>query len=404
MMIILTKFYFFRLTPRKSQIDYPQGNLGNEDLTRAWVRFFEFGQLYASDNHRRDSIKNLRTDRGRKSYLISRLNFVADSDEEFKTYDSIQKPEKHEHSTMNYLEDAMLNYSIIINKANLLPNNCSYLVIVYGVRKTHSNLPIRLIRRNLVTDANELVKEKELSVKDSNEITTVVPNEPFKISAASKEKSVYYEKVIELDNLKASLQELKSSRSSGVDGISKTQFQEKDLVKLHKDLKTHRYRSNFSKRVAIPKPDGGTRYLGISGTKDKIVQKAILRILNPVVDPTFSEHSYGFRPKKGCHDALYNIRNKWQNVTWTLLIDLEKDFNKTHHNKLLSITERHCDQATIELIRKLIQAGYIDIHNLNDRTKYEVEDVPQGSIISPVLSNLYFNEFDQYVETELLPE
>jgi uncharacterized protein with NRDE domain len=91
MVIILTKFLFIRLTPRKSQIDYPQGNLGKEDLTRAWVGFFEFGQLYASDNHRRDSRKNLRKDRGRELYLISMLNFVADSDEEFKTYDSIQK-------------------------------------------------------------------------------------------------------------------------------------------------------------------------------------------------------------------------------------------------------------------------------------------------------------------------
>jgi Reverse transcriptase (RNA-dependent DNA polymerase) len=279
---------------------------------------------------------------------------------------SKKKPEKHEHNTMNYLEDAMLNYSIIINKANLSPNNCSHLVIVYGVRKTHSNLPITLIRRNFVTDANELVKEKELSVKDSNEITTVVSNKPLKIYTTIKEKSVYYEKVIELDNLKASLQELKNSRPSGVDGISKTQFQEKDL-------KTHRYCSNPSKRAATPKPDSGVRYLGISSTKDKIVQKAIFKTLNLIVDPTFSEHSYGFRPKKGCHHALYNIRNKWQNVTWTLSIDLEKYFNKIHHDKLSSITERHCDQATTELIRKLIQAGYIDIHNLNDRTKYEVE-------------------------------
>jgi hypothetical protein len=68
---------------------------------------------------------------------------------------SKKKPEKNEHNTMNYLEDAMLNYSIITNKANLSPNNCSHLVIAYGVWKTHSNLPIRLIRRNFVTGANE---------------------------------------------------------------------------------------------------------------------------------------------------------------------------------------------------------------------------------------------------------
>jgi group II intron reverse transcriptase/maturase len=398
------KFLFFRFILRKSQIDYPQGNLGNEDLTRAWVRFFDFGQLYASDNHRRDSRKNLRKDRGLEPYLISVLNFVADSDEESKTYNSIQKSEKHERNTMNYLEDAMFNYNIITNKANLSPNNCFQPVIVYGVRKTHSNLPITLIRRNFATDANELVKEKELSVKDSNEINTVVPNEPLKIHTTIKEKSVNYEKVIELKNLTASLQELKNSRSSGVDGITKIQFQEKDLVKLHKDLKTHRYRPNPSKRVAISKSDGGMRYLGISSTKDKVVQRAIFKILNPIVDPTFSEHSYGFRPKRGCHDALYNIRSKWQNATWTLSIDLEKYFNKIHHDKLLNIVARHCDQATTELIRKLIQAGYVDIYNLNDRTKYEVEGIPQGSILSPLLSNLYLNELDQYVATELLPE
>jgi retron-type reverse transcriptase len=403
--IILTEFYVRKLTLLKSQIDYPQGNLGNEDLTRAWVRFFDFGQLYASDNHRGDSIKNMRKDKRFEPYLISMLNFVADSSKEFKTYNSIQKSEKHERSTMNYLEDAMFSFNSITNKANLWPNNCFQSVIVYGVRKTHSNLPTTLVRRNFAVDANVFVKEKELSVKDSHEIITVVLNEPLKIHTTFKEKSVNYEKVIELENLKASLQELKNFRSSEIGyGITKISFQEKDLIKLHKDLKTQRYRSNPFKRVIVYTLDGGMRYLSISSIKDKVVQKAIFKILNSIVEPTFSEHSYGLRSKRGCHDALYAIRNKWQNVKWTLLIDFKKNFNKTNFNLLLNIVERYCDQATTELTKKLIQAGYIDIHNLNDRTKYKVGSVPQVSVLSLLLSNLYFNEFDQYVVVELFLE
>jgi retron-type reverse transcriptase len=385
------------------RIDYPQEICENIFTTGARVEFSEHGQLCASEKRMRSSKMNSREDRGPGSYLISMLNCVANSDEETKTHNSIH--EKHEGSnTMNYLEGEKFLYisNIIRNKAVWSPKGIKSRPLAYRVRKTHSNPLITFDRKSVSTDAIATLNEKELSVKDSNETKIVVSNEPTKLSKTNKKELVDYEQVIDLDNLRASLTSIKNTTASGVGGITKIQHSEKDLIKLHKDLKTQRYRPKPTRRFAIPKPDGGIRYLGISCAKDIIVQKAILTFLNPKVEPLFSEHSYGFRTGIGCHDALFLVRNKWLNVIWTISLDLEKYFDRILHDKLLNLIKNHCDQATTELIRKLIKVGYVDIHNLNDRSKYAVEGVPQSSILSPVLSNLYLNEFDQYVSNELL--
>jgi retron-type reverse transcriptase len=83
-------------------------------------------------------------------------------------------------------------------------------------------------------------------------------------------------------------------------------------------------------------------------------------------------------------------------------IDLEKYFDTIQHDRLIKVLSKFCDQSTLELVRKLISVGYIDLHNLNDSSKYAVKGIPQGSILSPLLSNIYLNEFDQFVETSLI--
>jgi retron-type reverse transcriptase len=115
--------------------------------------------------------------------------------------------------------------------------------------------------------------------------------------------------------LNAGLARVKSGKSPGLDGEVKADITQERLIKLQKDLKRQKYVPKPSKKIAIPKSGGGTRYLGIASAIDKVVQGTLLELLTVIVEPIFYQHSYGFRPRLGCHDALHQIRYAWQNVT-----------------------------------------------------------------------------------------
>jgi group II intron reverse transcriptase/maturase len=217
-------------------------------------------------------------------------------------------------------------------------------------------------------------------------------------------KCLEYKAVISIENLEQGLLRTKSNVSPGLDGETKAEFTQNRLVQLHKELKQQKYIPKPNKRVVLPKPNGGKRYLGIASQRDKIVQAALLIQLEQLVDGHFSENSFGFRPGKGCHDALHVIKYKWQNATWVINLDIQKYFDTIHHEILLEKLSSLADQATVELIRKLIKVGYVDIHNLNDRTAYSIEGVPQGSLISPILANIYLHDFDVFVQGKMILE
>ena len=168
------------------------------------------------------------------------------------------------------------------------------------------------------------------------------------------------------------------------------------------ELRLHKFQASPIKKVWIPKPDGGKRPLGISSQKDKIVQATILERLEKETEKVFLDCSYGFRPKRGCHDALHFIKRKWQNVTWLISIDISKYFDSIHHPVLIDLLKPYGDQAFIELVGKL-PAGYMDISNLSNRWERASEGVTQGSLISPVLANIYLHELDVFVTNELIP-
>lgn len=214
---------------------------------------------------------------------------------------------------------------------------------------------------------------------------------------------IKYNDLINLENLKKGLERTKNNVSPGLDGEIKSQITEKRLIKLYNELSSQKYKPTPSKRVGIPRPDGGTRYLGISSQIDKVVQGAILNKLEPIVEPLFLDVSFGSRKGINCHDALKKIKYEWKGVTWIISVDIEKCFDRVNHEILLKKLSLHCDQSTLELIRKLLKVGYVDVHNLNDRSKYNVMGTPQGSLISPIMNNIILHELDEYVVNEVLP-
>jgi group II intron reverse transcriptase/maturase len=237
-----------------------------------------------------------------------------------------------------------------------------------------------------------------IKYKDIN-TTKILTKSTFNID----EKTIKYKDIITLDNLNKGIARTKGSVTPGLDGEVKANFTEKKIEALHKSLKSQRFKPTPVKRVNIPKPDGGTRTLGVASQKDKVVQAAILIQLEPVLENIFLDCSYGGRPNKNCHHALKSIKTKWQNVTWIINVDVQKYFDTLNHDLLLGMLTDYCDQATIELIKKFLKCGYIDFYNHpNTLEKSEVR-TPQGSLISPILSNLYLHLFDRFMVEELLP-
>jgi len=187
----------------------------------------------------------------------------------------------------------------------------------------------------------------------------------------------------------------KGSTDETVDGMS--------LVKIDKlidDVRYERHRWTPVRRVHIPKPNGKMRPLGLPTWSDKLLQEVMRSILEAYYDAQFSEHSHGFRPKHGCHTALQEIQQTWKGTRWFIEGDIAKYFDTINHEKLLEIlSENIRDERFLRLIRELLAAGYME----DWKFKLTLSGAPQGGVISPLLSNIYLNKFDHWVEETLIP-
>jgi len=152
---------------------------------------------------------------------------------------------------------------------------------------------------------------------------------------------------------------------------------------------------------SIRRPYGKKRPLGIQVWSDKLLQEVLRLILDAYFDVRFSTHSHGFRSERGCHTALREIYYTWGGSVWFIEGDISQYFDKMDHEILVSMLREHIkDERFIRLISHLLEAGYLE--DWNWKTTYS--GAPQGSIVSPVLSNVYLDKLDQYVETELIPK
>ena len=194
---------------------------------------------------------------------------------------------------------------------------------------------------------------------------------------------------------------LQREAAPGMDGMTWEKYGEgleERLLDLHRRVHTGAYRATPSRRVNIPKPDGGTRPLGVATLEDKIVQKAVVdTILTPIYEAVFLGCSYGFRPGRGAHDALdalaYALDKR--KVNWILDADVSKYFDRIDREQLLSfLAERIGDRRLLRLITKWLNAGVMEDCQWSDTGR----GTPQGSVVSPLLANVYLHYvLDQWV-------
>lgn len=192
---------------------------------------------------------------------------------------------------------------------------------------------------------------------------------------------------------------LKKTKASGVDNVPVENVTLASLITLSIDLEKKKYVPNPTKRIFIPKRNGKMRPLAIASTKDKIVQRALLIMLEPLFEQVFLDSSHGFRRGRSCHTALRNMYYRWRGVKWFIECDYVQCFDKVNHSIVLSIFNRYVkDYWVSQLINKILKKGYMHFGNLSDSRLDLKMGVPQGSIISPLLCNILLHELDQFFE------
>ena len=201
-------------------------------------------------------------------------------------------------------------------------------------------------------------------------------------------------------NLQRAWKRVKANKgAAGVDGLSIEQTAERLLTEwagIRAQLLSGLYRPSPVRRVMIAKPDGSQRELGIPTVTDRLIQQALLQVLQPLLDPGFSEHSYGFRPGRRAHDAVLAAQAYVQSGRRIVVdVDLEKFFDRVNHDILIErLRKRVPDQGAIRLIRAYLNSGILDGGLVMQRH----EGTPQGGPLSPLLANVLLDEVDKELE------
>lgn len=208
------------------------------------------------------------------------------------------------------------------------------------------------------------------------------------------------EQAVARENALAAFRRVRRNKGSpGIDGMTVERlapYLRVHWTAIREQLVTGRYRPSAVKRQEIPKSGGGTRTLGIPTVLDRFVQQLLLQVLQPIFDPTFSEHSHGFRPGRRAHDAVRQAQSYIQaGNEWVVDVDLEKFFDRVNHDVLMGkLQNRIIDQRMLRIIRCYLEAGIM----VNGVVMERHEGTPQGGPLSPLLANVLLDDVDKELE------
>lgn len=209
------------------------------------------------------------------------------------------------------------------------------------------------------------------------------------------------ERILQRDNLNAAYKRVKQNGgAAGIDGMTVDEmlpYLKEHREELVEAIRNGRYKPQAVRRVEIPKPDGGKRMLGVPTVIDRMIQQATVQVLQPMFEPTFSDSSYGFRPKRSAHGAIKQAVEYYKaGYVCVVDLDLAKYFDTVNHDILLKmVRETVKDEAVISLIRKILKGGVM----ANGLISPTTEGTPQGGNLSPLLSNIYLTAFDRMLES-----
>lgn len=215
------------------------------------------------------------------------------------------------------------------------------------------------------------------------------------------DKNSLFEVIISREQLYLAFQEVRKNKgSAGIDGKSIEAFEAnlfEELTQLHQELVSWSYKSMPVRRVEIPKPDGkGVRLLGVPSVRDRVVQASIKMVLEPIIDPTFSDSSFGFRPGRSQHHAILKAQGIVKTgKNFVVDIDLSKFFDRINHDRIIQQLRKHTkDTRLLRIIGMILRSGVM----VEGKVQQTLEGSIQGSPLSPLLSNLILDELDQELE------
>ncbi len=210
--------------------------------------------------------------------------------------------------------------------------------------------------------------------------------------------------LIDQEALSRSFRRIRKGAAAGIDGVTKEEYGERleeNLRDLHERMRVKKYRHQPIRRVHIPKADGRTRPIGISTIEDKIVQRALTEVMGTVYEPLFRDCSYGFRPRRSPHDAMRAVNRMclYEGVNWILEADIESFFDSVDRTRLKEmIRQRISDGSITRLVGKCLRVGVLD----GEEFATPDRGTTQGSIISPLLGNIYLHHvLDVWFEDEV---
>ena len=274
-------------------------------------------------------------------------------------------------------------------------------------QKSNEREECRAMQREQKTDKTGWSAEDRVEPEGTQEAQSIVEPKVRIRKTANGDSVIGYksernllEAILDINNMFEAHERVIANRgSAGIDGMTVDELNDyliKHYQELGMSIRGGWYKPKPVKRVEIPKPDGGKRLLGVPTVIDRMVQQAMVQVLQPIFEQTFCESSFGFRPKRNAHQAIGRAKQYYdEGYTYVVDLDIEKYFDTVNHDLLIKmVRETVKDEGVIALIRKFLKSGVM----ADGLVSQTVQGVPQGGPLSPLLSNVYLTKFDKMLE------